>query len=214
MCGQQSTQEPVSPRPGASRNAGKSAASLAETGSCDSGREGAFAQSCPLPGDTHRQAGSPLAAAPRVGQDLPLASSPAPPCLADSASLERLPSAPPTPSVLTASSAGGSQFKFNHEKGRTDATGDIFLAIPGENRNLGPREEPCTREEGIHPLSWGGSLGSIGVLPRATPGPASVVLLRALMLCEPEASREFGVTLATATFHVGLASLWPLAKMN
>lgn len=57
MCGQQSTQEPVSPRPGASRNAGKSAASLAETGSCDSGREGAFAQSCPLPGDTHRQAG-------------------------------------------------------------------------------------------------------------------------------------------------------------
>lgn len=215
MCGQQSTQEPVSPRPGASRNAGKSAASLAEQGLVIQAGRGPLLRAAPSQGThTGRQAGRPLAAAPRVGQDLPLASSPAPPCLADSASLERLPSAPPTPSVLTASSAGGSQFKFNHEKGRTDATGDIFLAIPGENRNLGPREEPCTREEGIHPLSWGGSLGSIGVLPRATPGPASVVLLRALMLCEPEASREFGVTLATATFHVGLASLWPLAKMN
>lgn len=173
---------------------------------------GAFAQSCPLPGDTHRQAGSPLAAAPRVGQDLPLASAPAPPSLADSASLERLPSAPPTPSVLTASSAGGSQFKFNHEKGRTDATGDIFLAIPGENRNLSPREEHKGRRH--PPLSWGGSLGSIGLLPRATPGPASVVLPRALMPCEPKASREFGVTLATATFHVGLASHWPSAKMS
>lgn len=122
----------------------------------------ASAQSCPLPGDTHRQAGSPLAAAPHVGQDLPLASAPAPPSLADSASPESLPSAPPTPSVLTASSAGGSQFKFNHEKGRTDATGDILLAILGENRNLGPQEEPCAREEGIRPLAGMGAWGRLG----------------------------------------------------
>ena len=122
----------------------------------------ASAQSCPLPGDTHRQVGSPLAAAPHVGQGLSLASAPAPPSLADSASPESLPSAPPTPSVLTASSAGGSQFKFNHKKGRTDATGDILLAIPGENRNLGPREEPCAREEGICPLAGVGAQGRLG----------------------------------------------------
>lgn len=131
------------PRPGVSRNAGKLAASSAETGSGDSSRErGLYSE--PPPPWGHTQAGGrpPGQQRPVLARTYPWRPPMQPP-LADSASLERLPSAPPTPSVLTASSAGGSQFKFNHEKGRTDATGDIFLAILGENRNLGPREELC-----------------------------------------------------------------------
>lgn len=49
------------------------------------------------------------------------------------------------PSVPTASSAGGSQ--FSQKKSRTDAVGDIFLAISGENRKLDPREVLCASEE-------------------------------------------------------------------
>lgn len=61
------------------------------------------------------------------------------------------------PSVPTASSAGGSQ--FNQKKSRTDAVGDVFLAISGENRNLDPREVLCAMRRPSPPLSWGLSRG-------------------------------------------------------
>lgn len=48
------------------------------------------------------------------------------------------------------------------------------------------------------PLAGLGAWGRLG-LPRGPPGPASVVLLRALTPCKPEASRGFGVTLAIGT---------------
>lgn len=57
MCGQQSTQEPVSPRPGASRKAGKSAASLAEQGLVIQAGRGPLLRAAPSQGThTGRQA--------------------------------------------------------------------------------------------------------------------------------------------------------------
>lgn len=65
------------------------------------------------------------------------------------------------PSVPTVSSAGGSQ--FNQKKKRTDAVGDIFLAIMRETRN-GTREILCAGTR-LLPLGKGWSWGLIGAHP-------------------------------------------------
>ena len=171
------------PRPGVSRNAGKSAASSAETGSGDSRWDRGLCSEPPLPGDTHRQAGGPL------GSSTPCWPGPAPgirPC--GPPSLTQFPwkgclQLPPPHLFSQPHLLGGvSSSSITRKAGQMPR--GTFSWQSREKTGIWARGKSCAREAGSHPLSRGGSLGSIGAPPWAAPGPASVVLLRALTPCK------------------------------
>ena len=181
-----------------SRNAGKSAASSAETGSGDSSRDRGLCSEPPLPEDTHRQAGGPL------GSSTPCWPGPAPgvrPC--SPPSLTQLPWKGclqlPAPHLFSQPHLLGAVSSSSITSKAGQMPRGTFSWQSWEKTGIWAHGKSCAREAGARPLSRGGSLGSTGAPPWAAPGPASVVLLRALTPCKPEASRGFGVTLAIGT---------------